>query len=147
MANSFDSNITRKLARVFLKKFESARVLSKNVNTQLLQGRFDPSSGDKVDFKRPTDYISRRTTQGDLAAAGFTASNIITGKATGTVQDYFTVEVDFQEADQSIKMDQMDELLAPMATRIVTDLEVDFADFMMKNSGLIAGSPDTAVTS
>lgn len=145
MANDFTSNITRKLARVFLKKFESARVLSKNVNTQLLANKFNPSSGDTVDFKRPTDYISRRTAGGDLFAATFTASDIITGKASGVVQPYFTVEVDFQEADQSIKMDQMDELLAPMATRIVTDLEVDFANFMMKNSGLLAGTPGNAV--
>ncbi len=55
MANNFDSNFTRKLARVFLKKFESERVLSKNVDTQLLQGRFAPDPGDTVDFKRPTD--------------------------------------------------------------------------------------------
>ena len=37
-------------------------------------------------------------------------------------------------------MDQLDQLLAPMATRIKTDVEVDFASFMMKNSGLLAGT-------
>ena len=145
MANNFESNITRKLARVFLEKFESERVMSKNVNTQLLAGKFDPSSGDTVDFKRPTDYTTRRTAQGDVSS-GAGKSEIITGKASGIVQDYFTVFVDYQEADESIKMDQIDQLLAPMATRIVTDLELDFASFMMKNSGLLAGSPGTAVT-
>lgn len=144
MANSFDSNFTRKLARVFLDKFETNRVLSKNVNTQLLQGRFGPDSGENVDFKRPTDYISQRTASGDIS--GTTASSIITGKATGTVQNYFTVEVDYQEADEALKMDQLDQLLAPMATRIVTDLELDFASFMMKNSGLLAGTYGTAVS-
>ena len=144
MANSFDSNITRKLARVFLEKFETMRVLSKNIDTQLLSGRFDPSTGDTVDFKRPTDYISRRTSDGDIS--GTTKSDIITGKASGVVQDYFTVEVDYSEADEAIKMDQLDQLLAPMATRIVTDLEVDFAAFMMKNAGLLAGTYGTAVS-
>lgn len=144
MANSFDSNFTRQLARIFLEKFESARVLSKNVNTQLLAGRFNPASGANVDFKRPTDYTSQRTSAGDVSA--LSADDIITGKATGTVQDYFTVFVDYDEADEAIKMDQIDQLLAPMATRIVTDLELDFADFMMKNSGLLAGTPGTAVT-
>lgn len=144
MANNFDSNFTRQLAKVFLEKFESNRVLSKNVDTQLLQGRFDPSSGSNVDFKRPNDYISQRTSDGDISAT--TASSIITGKATGTVQDYFTVEVDYQEADEAIKMDQLDQLLAPMATRIVTDMEVDFASYMMKNSALLAGTYGTAVT-
>lgn len=142
--NNFDSNTTRQLARVFLEKFESNRVLSKNVNTQLLSGRYNPESGDTVDFKRPTDYISQRTAGGDISAT--TASSIITGKATGTVQNYFTVEVDWSEADEAIKMDQLDELLSPMAQRIVTDLEVDYAAYMMKNAGLLAGTYGTAVT-
>lgn len=144
MANNFDSNFTRKLARTFLDKFESKRVLSKEVNTQLLDGRFAPDTGDTVDFKRPTDYLTQRTTDGDISAT--TASSIITGKASGVVQDYFTVEVDYFEADEAIKMDQLDQLLEPAATRIVTDMEVDFAGFMMKNAGLLAGAPGTAVT-
>jgi len=144
MANNFDSNFTRKLARVFLEKFDSERVLSKNVNTQLLSGKFDPSTGTVVDFKRPTDYKSVRTSAGDLSSN--TASDIITGKASGTVQDYFSVHVDFNEADEALKMDQLDQLLAPMATRIKTDLELDFAAFMMKNSNLVYGSVGAGVS-
>ncbi len=144
MANNFDSNFTRMLARIFLEKFESARVLSKNVDTQLLAGKFNPSTGDTVDFKRPTDYISRRTPEGDVSLLA--VSDIITGKASGVVQDYFTVFVDYDEADEAIKMDQIDQLLAPMATRIVTDLELDFASFMLKNAGLLAGTVGTAVS-
>jgi hypothetical protein len=85
MANNFDSNFTRQVARVFLEKFDNDRVLSKNVNTQLLNGRFNPSSGENVDFKRPTDYTSTRTANGDVS--GGNPSDIITGKATGTVQN------------------------------------------------------------
>ena len=144
MANNFDSNFTEKLAEVFLEKFESTRVLSKNVDTQLLEGEYNLESGDTISFKRPTDYISQRTPDGDISAT--TASSIVTGKATGVIQDYFTVEVDFLVADQAIKMNQMDQLLAPMATRIVTDYEVDFAKFMMKNTGLLAGTYGTAVS-
>lgn len=144
MPNNFDSNFTRQLARVFLEKFESMRVLSKNVDTQLLAGKFSPRSGDTVDFKRPTDYTSRRTPEGDVSL--LTADDIITGKASGIVQNYFTVFVDYDEADEAIKMDQLDQLLAPMATRIVTDLEVDFAAFMHKNAGLLAGTYGTAVS-
>jgi hypothetical protein len=141
MANDFDSNITRPLARVFLEKFDSARVLSKNVDTQLLAGKFNPSTGESVDFKRPTDYVSVRTPKGDVS--GETASDIVTGKATGTVQDYFTTFVDYDEADEAVRMDQIDQLLAPLATRIKTDLEVDFAGFMLKNTALIAGTVGT----
>ena len=142
MANNFDSNFTRKLMRSFLEGFETKRVLSKNVDTQLFQGKFNPSTGDTIDVKRPTDYRTSRTPTGDLTAE--TKSDIITGKASAVVQNYYTVFVDYDEADEAIKMDQLDQLLDPMSTRIVTDLEVDYANFMMINSALLAGTPGTA---
>lgn len=144
MANNFDSNFSRKIMRSFLDKFESERVLTKNVDTQLFAGKFDGSTGDKIDIKRPTDYVSVRTPTGDLTAE--TASDIITGKATATVQNYFTTFVDYDEADEAIKMDQLDQLLAPMATRMKTDFELDFAEFMMKNAGLLSGTVGTSAT-
>lgn len=144
MANNFDSNIEKKVAKSFTKAFNTERVLSKNVNTQLLSGQFSPSTGQDVYFKRPTDYKSVRTASGDVS--GETKSDIVTGQAKGTVQDYFTAFVDYDEADEAIKMDQLDELLAPMATRIVTDLELDFGQFMLKNSGLTSGTVGTAIS-
>ena len=144
MANNFDSNFTRKLARVILKGFEHMRTVSKNVNTQLLAGKFDPTTGANVDFKRPTDYRSYRTAAGDIS--GVTENDIITGKATGTVQNYITVSMSYTEADEAIKLDQKDELVnVPAAQRIVMDLELDFSAFMMKNAGLLGGAYGTAV--
>jgi len=144
MANNFDSNTSQKLMRVFTEAFDSNRVLSKNVNTQFLSNAFNPSTGDTVDMKRPTDYTSTRSSDGDIS--GGTADSIITGKASGTVQDYFTVELDWQEADEAIKMDQLDQLIAPAAKRLVTDMELDFANFMRANAGLLAGTVGTAAT-
>ena len=83
MPNNLSSNITRKVARIFLDKFESARVLTKTVDTQLLSNKFNPSTGSIVDFKRPTDYRSIRTAGGDISAS--TKSDIIAGKASGVV--------------------------------------------------------------
>ena len=143
MANNFDSNFSTKLMRIFMEKYENARVLSKNVNTQLLEGKFNPASGTQVDFKRPTDFTSSETSDGDIGSV--TAKDIIVGKAFGTVQNYITVHVDFDEVDQALKMDQLEELLEPAATRIVTTLELNFAKFMAKNSGLYAGTIGTAV--
>ena len=142
MANNFDSNFSTKLMRIFMEKYESARILSKNINTQLLDGKFNPASGTQVDFKRPTDYTSTETSDGDISAVN--AKDIVVGKAFGTVQNYITVHVDFDEVDQALKMDQLDELIAPAATRIVTTLELNFARFMLKNTGLLAGTLGTA---
>lgn len=144
MANNFDSNFSRKLMESFLDKFESERTITKNVDTQLFAGKFNGSTGDTIDIKRPTDYVTSRTANGDVS--GETKSSIITGKASATVQDYFTAFVDYDEADEAIKMGQLDQLLAPMATRIVTDFETDYAKFMMKNTALLAGTVGTAVS-
>ena len=143
MANSFN-NFTLQIAKEVLEGFESKRVLSKNVNTQMLSGKFDPDSGDTYDFKRPTDYTAVETADGDLSAA--TESDIITGRASGIVQPYITVFVKYSEADQAIKMGNLKQLLAPMTTRLVTKLETNFAKFMMSNVGLLSGTPGTALT-
>ena len=144
MANNFDSNFTKKLAKGVLGSFESQRVLSKNVNTQKLDGKFDPTTGSTTRFKRPTDYKSKRSANGDIS--GGTRSDIIRGEAVGEVQDYITVDVDFDEAVQSLEMgNDEQEFYDAMALRIVTDLELDFADFMMKNAALQAGTVGTGV--
>lgn len=144
MANNFDSNITQQLARVFVDKMETTRVITKAVNTQLLEGKFDASSGTEVNFKRPTDGKTKRTPDGDISA--LPADDIITGKAKGIVQDYFTTNIEFKAVDEALKMDQLPELIAPYAARIVTDLETDFAKFILENGSLSVGDPDVAVT-
>jgi len=143
MPNNLSSNITRKVARIFLDKFESARVLTKTVDTQLLSNKFNPSTGSIVDFKRPTDYRSIRTAGGDISAS--TKSDIIAGKASGVVQDYFTVATEWTNIQEALELDQLDDILAPMATRLVTDLELDWSSYMVKNANLKYGNPGTAI--
>ena len=143
MANNLSSNVTRPLARVFLDAFETTRVITKSVNTQLLTGRFNPSTGSSVDFKRPHDYNSIRTAGGDISSS--TKSDIIAGKATGVVQDYFTVATEWSNIQEALELDQLDEIIAPMAKRIVTDVEVDFATYMQRNASLRYGTHGTAV--
>lgn len=143
MANNLSSNVTRKVARVFLEAFESSRVVTKTVDTQLLSGKFNPSSGSNVDFKRPHDYNSIRTSGGDIS--GSTKSDIIAGKATGTVQNYFTVATEWGNVEEALELDQLDQILNPMARRIVTDLEIDLAGYMLKNSSLKYGAHGQAV--
>lgn len=141
--NNLSSNFSRPIAEAFLKGFEASRVITKTVNTQLLEGKFSPKSGTQVDFKRPHDYKSDRTSDGDISAVD--SSDIISGKATGTVQDYFTVHMDWDEVDQALKLDKLDEILKPSAARLVTDLETDFGAYMYKNCNLHYGVPGTAI--
>ena len=145
MANDFTSNFTRKVMMKVLASFESQRVLSKNVNTQLFAGEFNPNSGDTVDIKRPTDYKTIRTSDGDITG---TKRDIITGKAFATVQDYITIPIDFKEADQALKMGtDMDRFWDDAAMRMVTDLETDFASYAVKNTALVSGTVGEGVDS
>lgn len=143
MANNLSSNVTRQVARVFLEEFDASRVLTKAVDTQLLSGKFSPKSGSTVDFKRPHDYNSLRTSGGDIS--GETKSDIISGKATGTVQEYFTVATEWGNLEEAIELDQLDQILKPMATRMITDLELDLGKFMINNGGFSYGVPDQPV--
>ena len=146
MANNFESNFTRKLMMKVADRFEANRMMSKNVDSQTYSGQFNPNTGDKIDIKRPTDYVTKRTSNGDISST--TADSIITGKATATVQDYITVEVDYDEADEALKMGTDSErFFDDIANRIVIDLELDFAKFAMENLGLVQGTAGEGVDS
>lgn len=140
MANILD-NITRRIAEEVMEGFEAKRTISKNVNTQMLKGAFGPETGSTADFRRPTDFRAVRTSDGDLTSE--TDSDIITGHATGNVQDYITVSISISEATQAIDAGNLREKLNPMSTRIVTTLETDFAAFALKNTALLYGNPGT----
>lgn len=145
MANSFESNFTRQVMKKVISRFEANRVLSKNVNTQLVAGKFNPDSGTQVDVKRPTDYTVIDTADGDIST---NRSDIVMGKATATVQNYITVAVDYNEVDEALKMGtDMDRIWDDIANRMVIDLELKLATFAMKNLGLNYGDPDEGVNS
>lgn len=144
MANNFDSNVSKKVMKSFLSSFESERVLTKNVNTQLFQGEFNADTDSKVYVKRPTDFRAVETVDGDVSAE--TASDIITGQAFAEAQNVITVFAEVNAVDEALRAGQLDQLLKPAAKRLVTKLETNMAKFMLKNSGGKTGTTGTAVT-
>jgi hypothetical protein len=143
VANDLTSNITRKVLRSFLKGFVSNKVVTKTVDTQIFSGKFNPASGSTVDIKRPHDYTTIRTSGGDISSSQ--KDDIISGKATATVQPFITAAVEWDIIEEAIELDQLDQILMPMGRRMITDLEVDFASFMMKNTGMVQGTPGEAI--
>jgi len=143
MANNLSSNITRKIMRAFLPAFEKQRVLTKTVDTQTFQGKFNPASGDYVDIKRPHQYFSVRTSGGDISSS--TDNSILSGKATATVQNYITVAIPWTNKEEALSLDQLEEIVRPAAETCVIELETSFCDYMIKNAGLSYGTPGTVV--
>jgi hypothetical protein len=143
MANNLSSNITQKVARIFLKEFESSRVLTKTIDTQLFNGAFTPQFGDTIAVKRPHDYRAIRTAGGDISLE--TKSPIISGKASAEVQNYITVATEWTNREEALDLDQLTEILRPCATRCVTELETSLGSFMRVGLGQAYGTPGTAV--
>lgn len=144
MANNVESNFREKVMPTFLEEFDNSRVFSKSVNTQLLGNVFDANSGDSVAFKRNSDYVAVETADGDLTSE--TPSPIVVGNAFGRVQNYITVLVEYQQIEQALKLNSLDQLLKPAAKRLSTKLETNFSNFMLKNTALLAGDVGTAAT-
>lgn len=143
-SNNLDSNTTSKVLRSFTKGFEMDRVLSKTVNTSLFKGQFTPQFGDTVAVKRPHQAIAKRTPTGDIS--GGTKNKIISGKANGVVQDYITVDMDWENLEEAIQLDQLEEILMPYGQECANALETSFGNFMVNNAGLTYGTPGTAIT-
>ena len=141
MANNLSSNTTTPLAKGFLKAVESSRVLTKAVDTQLLSNKFTPASGSTVDFKRDHRYNTIETAGGDIS--GSTKSDIIAGKAVGTVQNMITVATEWSILEQALELDELQKILDPMARRLVTQLEINMATYMRNNAGLVHGTVGT----
>jgi len=142
MANNTGSNYTEKLAKKFLASFESSRVVTKTVDTQLISD-VGPSNGGSVSVKRPHDYLAYRSAGGDISGSG--SSDIIAGKATAVVQNYITVAANWSDLEEALQLDQLDKIIAPMATRACTELETSLAAYMRNNCNLSIGTPGTAV--
>lgn len=146
MANNLSSNVSTKVAKVFLKAFENTRTISKATNTTLFEGNnaFTPEFGSTIYVKRPHDYAVISTSDGDIS--GSTKSSIIAGRAACTVQNYITVATSWTNYEEALELEQLEEILAPMAMRAAINLETTYATYLRKNLGLCVGTPGTAVT-
>lgn len=143
MANNFASNVEKRIASSFGKAFMSNRVVTKAINTQMADKTFSPKTGDTIYVRKPYESKIFRTTGGNITGQ---TDDIVTGQASVQVMQMFTTFLEWDVIDEALKMDKMDEIMAPAARRIVTDLELDVANRMLLGGGLLVGTPGTAVT-
>ena len=145
MANNLSSNTSQIVLKKFLPEFMSDLVSCKTVDRQIVSdGDLNPSTGDTISVKRPHQYVSNRTSDGDIS--GGTKSDIISGKADAVVQDYITVAVDVKDIEKALELNQWEEVLAPVRSRIVTDLETALNQFMVQNCSHQLGTAGTQIS-
>ena len=144
MANNLSSNTSDLVIRTFLDAFTCDQVLTKTVDTQLITGEINPRTGDRVRIKRPHQYRSKRTVDGDISQ--LTRNDIISGSAFAEVQDYITVDIEYGQLEEAIELDQLDQIIKPAAKQMIADLEVSLARYMNEQSALQLGTAGTALT-
>lgn len=145
MANNFTSVEEKRISNSFIKAFESARVLTKTVNTSLISGdmAFDAKSGDKRYVPRPYRATAVESVDGDITSL---TNDITAGQAVVTVQPMITAFGSWRIIDQALRMGNIEEVMKPYAYELVTKLEGNLGAFMQKNSGLLSGTPGTPIT-
>lgn len=147
MPNNFTSAQTKLVANTILKGFESESVLINSVETQLLNegGISEPEYGGEISFQRPMQFKAVETANGDISAT--TPNDLIWGKATGTVQNVITVEVQVNALDQAIKARQLEKHLRPAYIELATRVDANLGAYMVKNAGVTIGTVGTPISS
>jgi hypothetical protein len=147
MPNDLSSNISQVVLEIFTEEFEKNRVATKTVTTNLLTGenKFGTAKfGDTLWTKRPHQYRTIETTDGDLTTETF--NNITSGKVPFVVQNYITVPIEWTNREETLELNQLEEIIRPAAEFAVTTFETNFQTFMIENSGLSFGTVGTPLT-
>lgn len=144
MANNLNSNTSSIVLRKILPKFMSDLVSCKTVSRSIVgDGEINPRTGSTVYVKRPTQFKSVRTSDGDMTGQN---SPVIVGKAPATVQDYITIPIESDDLEQAVQSDQWDELVNPAVAEMVSSLETSLNTFMLQNMSHQLGTPGTQLS-
>jgi hypothetical protein len=144
MPNNLNGNVSQIVLKKFAPMFQNDCVLVKTVDRQLIQGEINPNTGDTVYLKRPHQFASTRTADGDISAT--TTQNLISGKIPAKISNYCTVEIAYSQLEEAIKLNQLEQILKPISERINTDMEIELAKFIQTNGSLSLGTPGTGIT-
>lgn len=145
-SNSLNKNVVQNILRSFLKPWKSEMVTLNAVDKRIYSNPgFSPRSGNTIQVKRPHQFVTARTSGGDLTSVD--ANDIISATATATVQDMISVWLDWSVVEEALYLDQLDEILSPIREKMITDLEVDFNTYIKNTAAHFLGTADTAIDS
>ena len=143
MANTLTKNVSQKVLEKFLPGFMDDLVLAETVEREILKGVINPTTGSSVQLKRPHQYRSERTADGDMT--GKTASQLISATATASIADYITVWINWTQLEQAIELNQLEKILRPAWEEMTTTLESELGTRMVNNAALSLGTPGSAI--
>jgi hypothetical protein len=142
--NNLDGNVSQVVLKKFVKGFESNRVLSKTVDRQLIKREIDTNTGDSVSLKRPHQFATIDTPDGNIT--GKQKNNLVSGTVIAKVDNYITVAVSWTQVEQAMKLNQLEKILNPIAATMATKLETRLANYMIRSGALSLGTPGQAIS-
>ena len=145
-SNNLTSNVMTKVLRKFLPEYETEIVSLKSVDTGELipSGSINPMTGDTVYIKRPHKYVPVSTASGDISSSG--SNDIISGRAAATVQNHETIKIQWEALEEAIELDQLEQIIAPAAGELVTEIELNLNEFIKNNSAHQLGTAGNAIS-
>lgn len=142
--NNTSKNVSKVVLQKFLPAFGSDLVLTKTINRQIIQNKIDNKTGDSIQIKRPHQFKTEETPDGDLT--GKDPSALVSATATAKVGNYITVYVGWSQIEEALELNQLTEILSPIARTMATKLEDRIANFMLLNGALSIGNAGTGIT-
>lgn len=143
MANSLAKNYSTKILPIFQKSWTNDTVSLNSVNRDIYRGGINPTTGSTVQIKRPHQYNTHETAAGDIS--GVTKSSLIAATSTMTVNNWLTAAVEWEAFEEAYELNQLDQILAPMNQKLITDEEVRLNAYIKDSGAHILGTVGTDI--
>ena len=141
--NNMSKNVSQKVLQKFLPAFASDLVLTKTVNRQIIANKIDNTTGDSIQIKRPHQFKTEESDDGDLT--GKDPSALVGATATAKVGKYITVYVGWSQIEEALELNQLSTILSPIARTMATKLEDRIANFILANGALSIGNAGSGI--
>ena len=143
MANSLAKNYSTKILPIFQKSWTNDTVSLNSVNRDIYRGGINPTTGSTVQIKRPHQYNTHETAAGDIS--GVTKSTLTSATSTMTVNNWLTAAVEWEAFEEAYELNQLDQILAPMNQKLITDEEVRLNAYIKDSGAHILGTVGTDI--
>lgn len=147
-SKSLSSNYVNRLAKGFLKAWNSQMCFTKAINRAVITDSDfrNPVSGDTAYVRRPWDFAAVETARGDLTSSNI---NVLQrGRATATAQNVITVPITWDLIDESQDLNDEDlgAIMKAASSRMATKLETNVATYALQNLGHTLGTVNNTIS-
>ena len=147
-STTLNSNYVNRLAKGFLKGWNSNMVFSKTINKAVITDSDfrNPTSGDRAYVRRPWDFAAVETARGDLTSS--TINSLQRGRAEAVAQNVISVPIEWDLIDeaQDLNDEDLGDIMRAAASRAATKFETNIATYALQNLGHTLGTVNNTIS-